>query len=203
MTTNPKAVSKSMTSEHIKRALGLIPHPEGGYFRETYRSGSTPMKSKGSTDEAGVVIDTERVGRQRNLLTSIYWMPTTDSPIAWWCSNLSDHMHYYQLGAPLTYHLLDEHGRYSQHVLGPVLDQGQVLQLMVPGGCWKAAELEAGPFTLIGEAVAPGFDFRDFSWMTDNDWTQGLGNHASPVLRKLKRLLKPSQRRDFERHYGE
>jgi uncharacterized protein len=194
-------MTKPTTPDCIIRSLGLIPHPEGGYFRETYRSGAAPMASKGSTDPSGSLISPRDKRGSRNLLTSIYWMPTRESPIAWWCNNLSDHIHYYHLGDPLTYHLLDEDGRYTRHVLGPDLDRGQLLQLVVPSNCWKAAELEAGEFTLLAEAVAPGFDFGDFSWVTAERLQQRMGENARTPPYALSRWLKPDQSRDFERYY--
>jgi hypothetical protein len=65
--------------------LNLIPHPEGGFFREVYRSGSTPMASKGATDETGTVMTTGRDPPPRNVMTSIYWLLNQDSPNGWWC----------------------------------------------------------------------------------------------------------------------
>lgn len=80
--------------EDVIKLLGLIPHPDHGYFRETYRSGATPMASRGQTDPAGDLIPihsikgpseqywqqqgkpSEHAGAQRNILTSIYFMVT-------------------------------------------------------------------------------------------------------------------------------
>lgn len=185
-------MSPSVSS--LIRALGLVEHPEGGYFRETYRSGAEPMASRGSTDAAGLVIDTH-LG-QRNLLTSILWMPTAESPIGWLCRNESDHVHYYQLGAAVTYRVLHPSGRFEIVRVGPDVEAGDVLQLVVPRGAYKAAELTQGEFGLVGEAVGPGFDFRDFWWVREE---QLMG---SPHFDELRRFIKPDQRRDFEKFYG-
>jgi Cupin superfamily (DUF985) len=80
------------TAAELVELLGLIPHPEGGYFLETFRSGSVPMTSRGQTDLAVSNADclVTTTGRNearpdqsplRNALTSIYWLPTVDSPI--------------------------------------------------------------------------------------------------------------------------
>jgi predicted cupin superfamily sugar epimerase len=89
--------------------------------------------------------------------------------------NCSDHVHYYQGGKPFRYYLLDPStGEFSTTVLGPELYKGQKLQLPVKGGLFKCGKIEDGEeessfdhdYTLIAEAVAPGFDFHDFTWIT-------------------------------------
>ena len=99
-----------------------------------------------------------REGGQRNVLTSIYYCLTTDSPRQWWAHNMSDHIHYWHGGGSLTYHVVHPDGRYERHVLGPRADRGETMQLTVRGGSFKCAHLEAGcgDFVLLGEAVAPG-----------------------------------------------
>jgi hypothetical protein len=71
-----------MSAQQYVDALGLIAHPEGGYFRETFRAGSAPMSTKGKTDESADLMPTpSRAGGVRNPLTSIYYMLTTgDEP---------------------------------------------------------------------------------------------------------------------------
>lgn len=178
--------------EHLK----LIPHPEGGYFREVFRSGSAPMITRGATDPDGRLMQTE-VG-PRNVLTSIYWMVTRESPIGWLCINGSDHVHYHHAGDAVTYHVISPEGQLSTHRLGPNVAQGEVMQLVVPGGYIKAAELVDGSFGLIGEAVAPGFDFRDFTFISGDELHARFPAHAA-----LERFVKPDRRRDFERYYDE
>jgi predicted cupin superfamily sugar epimerase len=70
-------------------------------------------------------------------------------------------MHYFHLGSPITYLILTPEGELTKVKLGVNIKCGETPQLLVPGGCWKAAFLEAGEFGLLGEAVAPGFDYRD------------------------------------------
>ncbi len=174
-----------MNQKEIIEQLELIPHPEGGYFREVYRSGAEPMRSKGATDEDGAVFKFDD-GDQRNLLTSIYWMLTEQSPIGWWCKNQSDHVHYHHLGATIEYLVIDENGAMCKHQLGADIRNGDVPQLVVPGGCWKTALKKKGEFALIGEAVAPGFDFRDFQFATSKVFKQLFPerfNELSPYIK--------------------
>lgn len=136
-----------MNKHDLIQQLSLVEHIEGGYFTETHRS-----------DE---LISSEREGNQRNLFTSIYYLLTDDRPINHFNKNKSDIMHYFQAGSAITFLLLDPEGKLTKVKLGLNFSQGETAQLLVPGGYWKAAVLETGEFGLIGEAVAPGFDYRD------------------------------------------
>lgn len=136
-----------MNKQDIIKHLSLVEHTEGGYFVESYRSSAN--------------ISTAREGSDRSILTSIYYLLTDDRPIDHWHRNQSDIMHYFQAGSAITYLLLSPDGELNKIKLGLNFAQGEVAQLLVPGGYWKAAVLEAGEFGLLGESVAPGFDYRD------------------------------------------
>lgn len=184
----------SPSVEELIEHLQLIPHPEGGYFREVFRSGSAPMVTRGATDPDGRVMDTS-VG-PRNILTSIYWMVTRASPIGWLCINGSDHIHYHHAGESVTYHVISPEGQLRTHRLGADVARGEVMQLVVPGGYVKAAELTQGAYGLLGEAVAPGFDFQDFTFISEDELRSRFPQHLA-----LLRFVKPDRRRDFERYY--
>jgi predicted cupin superfamily sugar epimerase len=141
-----------MNKQQLIDSLSLVEHVEGGYFAETHRSAET--------------ISTIREGSDRAVLTSIYYLLTDDRPIDHFHKNQSDILHYFHLGSPITYLLLHPDGRLDRVQMGSDPNLGHVLQLLVPGGCWKAAVLERGEFGLIGEAVAPGFDYRDMELAT-------------------------------------
>ncbi|XP_065913922.1 uncharacterized protein [Dysidea avara] len=203
----------SGTSEMLINKLGLIAHPEGGFFLETHRSGSgRPMTVRGETDlnvpEQDLVM-TNRTGQRqdrdgrRNALTSIYWMPTGDSPILNLSINLSDHVHYYHGGVPFEFIFFDPtSGELSRVVLGGDVMGGQVFQLPVKGGTWKCGhmivpesadeESKKDMYTLIGEAVAPGFDFHDFTWVT----AELIHKIAPQYWNALKSFLHDTKRTD-------
>lgn len=135
-----------MNKELIIKELGLSLHPkEGGYFKRTYESSLNA--AFGSS--------------QRRLLTSIYYLLTDDEPIGFLHKNKSDIIHYYHLGSSVRYLLLDDEGKLEEKILGPNLDRGEELQLLVPGGFWKASRIMGGEFALISEAVSPGFEYED------------------------------------------
>lgn len=171
-------------------ALNLIPHPEGGFFVETYRSGCEPMSTMGQTGlecenpDVNLVVASGRAqnradnDERRNALTSIYWVPTVKSPRLLLAYNGSDHVHYYQGGKPFKYSLFDpKSGEFTQITLGDDLHKGQKPQICVKGGLWKCGILlhddddennsNDYEYCLIGEAVSPGFDFHDFNWVTE------------------------------------
>ena len=133
--------------------LQLEPHPEGGYYRETYRSlGSYPFGA-----------DT-RFGTPRSWATAIYYLLKGQER-----SKLhrihSDEIWFYHTGSPLQVHLFPEHGEPSYFTLGVQAREGHTLQETVPAGCRFGACLEAPEeenFSLVSCVVAPGFDFRDF-----------------------------------------
>ncbi len=141
-----------MNKAEIIKSLGLVEHIEGGYFSETYRS--------------KINLTTARMGKERSILTSIYYLLTDDRPVNHFNRNQSDILHYFQAGSPITYLLLSPEGELQKTKLGLGFDRGETAQLLVPGGYWKAAILESGEYGLLGESVAPGFDYRDMDLAT-------------------------------------
>jgi predicted cupin superfamily sugar epimerase len=128
--------------------LSLIQHVEGGYFSEIYRS--------------SFMIETDRQNNQRSILTSIYYMLTNDRPIGYFHKNKSDIVHYFHHGSPLTYWIISPDGKLEKIKLGHDINNNQQLQLIIKAGYWKATMLEEGEYGLIGEAVAPGFEYHDW-----------------------------------------
>ena len=147
-----------MNKHDLIQGLSLQMHPEGGYYSEIYRS--------------SITIATDRVGQERSAMTSIYYLLTDDRPIDHFHINKSDIMHYFHGGHPVTYLLIPPDGTLQMRTLGMNLANGETPQLLVPAGYWKAAVLEAGEFGLLGESVAPGFDFRDMELARPEDFRQ-------------------------------
>jgi len=138
-----------MNAARLIELLALQPHPlEGGYFRRTFQSPHT-------------YIDPDRRQRQRHCATSIFYLLSEDQPIGYLHRNKSDILHCYQLGAATQYFLINGNGQLQTVVLGPDIEHGQQLQLLVPGGVWKASRLIGDAFSLISELVVPGFDYAD------------------------------------------
>jgi len=133
---------KNLTAEDLIRICALRPHPEGGFYRETYRSAA-------------------RSG-DRNCCTAIYFLLPAGAKSRLHRLNSDEIWHHY-LGGPVTIAQLFPDGQEERVVLGPDILSGQVQQHVVPAGCWFGAWLEPGSkFSFVGCTVAPGFDFEDF-----------------------------------------
>lgn len=138
--------------EAIIKRLELEPHPEGGYFRETYRSA-------GEIDASGLG---SGFSGKRNYSTCIYFLLTSDSFSAFHRINQDEIWHFYD-GSPIRLHTISESGEHKTFVIGRNIHLGEVLQLIVPAGDWFAAEvMDNDSFSLVGCTVSPGFSFEDF-----------------------------------------
>jgi len=144
----------------IIRRLGLVPHPEGGYYRETFRS--------------AVVLDLPD-GRRRPASTAIHFLLPPGAWSAWHRIAADEVWHHYDGGA-LTLHLLG-HGSHRLDRENP--------QIVVPAGRWQAAEPGAEA-VLCGCTVAPGFDFADFELATES----GLMAEFPGQEKLIRRLLR-------------
>jgi uncharacterized protein len=145
-----------MTAADLVRELGLQSHPEGGYFRETYRAAESI--------EADAL--PRRFGGERSISTAIYFLLEAGQ-----CSRLhrikADEVWHFYAGDPLTVVEIDATGLRTTR-LGGDFGSGAVYQHVVPAGAWFGATLAEGGrfapsgFALVGCTVAPGFDFADF-----------------------------------------
>lgn len=146
------------------------------------------MESRGQTDERGVTCSAlVRAGPDcnalsttavRNKITSIYYMLTSDSPLQVFVCNESDIVHYWHSGGRLEYVVVHETGRVERQVLGPKVQEGDTLQVSVAGHAYKAARLIEGDYVLLGESVAPGFDYSDVSMVSADQLRARLGDTA-------------------------
>jgi uncharacterized protein len=140
------------TPEYWIKKLGLQKHPEGGYFKEVYRSEeSIPVHSLH-----------ERYSGDRNHSTSIYFLITSSEFSAFHRIKSDETWHFYS-GSSLTLHMIDGKGKYSSVKLGTNPDSGELFQFTIPYGVWFAAEVnKPGSYALVGCTVAPGFYYDDF-----------------------------------------
>jgi len=140
------------TIQNIIKTLQLKPHPEGGYFRETYRSSGEITRDNLGSKYSG----------NRNYSTSIFYLLTSDTFSAFHSILQDETWHFYN-GSPLYLHMISPEGVYSKVVIGCNMMEGQVPQYIVPGGSWFAARvIDSNAFSLLGCTVAPGFNFDDF-----------------------------------------
>ena len=154
--------------------LALEPHPEGGYFKEVYRSAAQIGECCLGSDRGG----------SRSVSTAIYYLLSTGEFSA--CHRLrSDEIWHHYAGGSLTVHVIDQAGSHRALGLGLDLDAGQAPQVMVPVGTWFGAVVDdASSFCLVGCTVAPGFDFRDFE-LADRAKLVGLYPQHRGVIERL------------------
>ena len=139
---------KSLSADQVISALGLVPHPEGGFFRETFRA------------PASVVAPFAQSLRAAS--TAIYFLLRSGDFSAFHRVQSDEVWHHY-LGATLELHTIDVNGGYERIELGPNLLNGEVPQWVVPANRLQGARVIGDGFGLFGCTVAPGFDFADFS----------------------------------------
>ncbi|MEO9900298.1 cupin domain-containing protein [Nisaea sp.] len=132
----------------IVAKLGMQPHPEGGYYAETWRD---------APDDGS-----------RGTMTQIYYLLPVGEVSAWHRVTDATEIWHHYAGAPLVLTLSPNGHDAEAHHLGPDVLAGQKPQVVVPEGWWQAAE-SLGEWTLVGCTVAPAFDFSGFE-MAPPDW---------------------------------
>ncbi len=125
----------------IIRRLDLAPHPEGGFYRETFRDPAQDANGRAAS-------------------TLIYFLLPAGIVSAWHRVDAVETWHFYA-GAPLRLSLWNGEGPVATHLLGADLFSGEHPQCVVPKECWQSAE-SLGAWTLVGCGVAPGFTFSGF-----------------------------------------
>lgn len=128
----------------------LLPHPEGGYYKETYRSSELiPLNSL-----------PERFIGERNFSTAIYFLLVENAFSAFHRIQSDECWHFYT-GDSVDIHVLHPNGNYELIKLGNNIEIGEQYQAVVPAGAWFASKTN-GNYSLVGCTVSPGFDFADF-----------------------------------------
>ena len=149
----------------IVSALSMQPHPEGGYYSEVYRS---PI---------------EIPGKERQLMTSIYFLLTSDN-----VSNFhrikSDELWFHHAGSPITVHILNQDKRHIKINVGSDVLNGEQPQALVKGGeiFGSSVDIE-NSYALVSCVVAPGFDFQDFELFNRAELIEQFPNHEEIITR--------------------
>ena len=132
--------------------LRLEPHPEGGYFRQTYRSELVIAREALPAGFTG----------KRAASTAIYFLLEGRNFSAFHRLRSDEVWHFYA-GGPLIVQVIEPSGEHSSILLGNDPDAGEALQAVVSAGCWFASHVaDWKTFAVVGCTVAPGFDFEDF-----------------------------------------
>lgn len=136
-----------ISADEIIEKLEMTPHPEGGYFKEIYRSED--------------IVFSEKAEDKRSAVTDIYFL-LKKGEVSRFHKVLHDEIWNFYLGSPLR--LLDFYDdKMNEIILG---DENLNFKFTIKSNHWQAAE-STGEFSLVGCTVAPGFDFKDFSFIED------------------------------------
>lgn len=159
-------------AEQIIQHLQLQPHPEGGYYKEIYRSNLSIPESALPEGFEGA----------RNCCTGIYFMLTADTFSAFHRIKQDEIWHFYQ-GTTIELHMISPKGEHTLVKVGHDFINGEVPQAVVPAGYWFAAEVVGGEFALVGCTVSPGFDFQDFELADREGLTSFFLKHEELIRR--------------------
>lgn len=164
------------TADELAQQLQLLPHPEGGYYKEVYRSaGIIPQAVLGGTFSG-----------ERNYCTGIYFMLTGSNFSAFHRIKSDELWHFYD-GDSCEVSVIHLNGQLEVIRLGRNIVAGEVYQAVVPAGAWFASRCtNADGFTLTGCTVSPGFDFADFEMAEREVLLQQYPQHKT-VIEKLTR----------------
>lgn len=176
--SNPHGFDSRMKrdAKYWIQKLSLQPHPEGGFYRQTYR--------------ADLILPQQalppRFTGPRAASTAIYFLLQGENFSAFHRLRSDELWHFY-VGAPLVVHLIGESGNYSKILLGSDPEAGEELQPVVKAGCWFASQVGDGEsFALVGCTVAPGFEFADFELAKREELTKRYPRHRE-LIEKLTR----------------
>ena len=136
--------------EYWIEKLGLLPHPEGGFYKEVYRSDETI---------SGLP---SRYQSQRSFGTSIYFLLGSEDKSAFHRLQ-SDEIWFYHSGSSVKIHIIHPDGTREDKIVGADIESGQQLQVLIPKGTWFAAKVMLPDnYVLVSCTVCPGFEFADF-----------------------------------------
>ncbi len=157
--------------ERIVALLGLEPHPEGGFFRETFRSARTLTWN----------------GGDRSASTAIYFLLPSGAFSAFHRIHGADEAWHHYGGAPVEIHTLTADGVHQVAILGGDFERGQRPQVLVPADALQAAINPGERPALCGCTVTPGFDFADFVMPTRAELAARFPRHRALI----ERLTRP------------
>ena len=166
-----------MTVETLVKELDLLPHPEGGFYKETYRSEGKITQSYLSPNFKG----------DRNMATGIYFLIEKNNFSALHKIKSDETWHFYY-GDALEVIEINEQGHLTITKIGSNLSNGETFQYTVKANTWFGSRVsEGGHFSLVGCTVYPGFDFNDFE-LANRDVLINLFPKHENIITELTRV---------------
>lgn len=161
-----------MTVETLVKELDLLPHPEGGYYKETYRSEGKVAQTCLPSDFKGA----------RNMATAIYFLIDKGNFSALHKIKSDETWHFYY-GDALEVIEINEQGILTITQLGTNILEGETFQYTVKANTWFGSRVsENGSFSLVGCTVYPGFDFNDFKLANREDLINLFPKHKNIIV---------------------
>jgi uncharacterized protein len=165
-----------ITPQQLIQQFNLQPHPEGGWYKETYKS--TELLPEAALPQ--------RFSGDRSFSTAIYFLLEQGNFSAFHKIKSDECWHFYT-GEPLIVYIINQQGTLNIIELGNDINNGHVFQYVVPANCWFASRpAAASNFCFVGCTVAPGFDFEDFE-LADADELSKLYPQHRDIIQELCR----------------
>ncbi len=157
------------STQEIIQHFDLIPHFEGGYYKETYRSSDRVLVSHLPARFASPLSCPPEPHPDRNICTGVLYLLSHGQRSKLHRIKADEMWHYYLGTAPLYLVMLTDGGELSVVTMGSQICKGEHLQFVVPGGVWFGAFMTLGSvndafYALVGCTVSPGFDLNDFEF---------------------------------------
>ncbi len=179
---NEKRIMLEKAKYYIEK-LQLLPHPEGGYYREIYRAGEMILAEHLPGNFMG----------NRNISTAIYFLLHRNDFSAFHKLKSDEFWHFYD-GSAIKISLFDEDGKFSEIFLGKNITEGEKFQIVIKKNCWFAAELvDKNSFALVGCTVSSGFDFQDFEIADCKELIKKFPFYEDKIKRLSKKPNKPAE----------
>lgn len=169
--------STQVQIEVLVNHYNLMPHPEGGFYRQTYVAAEyIPQAALPS-----------RFDSTRPFSTAIYFLLPHGNFSAFHRIKSDEVWHFYK-GCPLNIHVIHPNGDYALMKLGNNFGRNESYQLVVPANAWFASEpmSSEGEYALVGCTVSPGFDFADFDLADARMLVEQYPNHEQ-LIKRLSR----------------
>jgi predicted cupin superfamily sugar epimerase len=165
-----------LSHQQLIQQYNLLPHPEGGWYKQTYKS----------AEYISAAALPERFGGDRPFSTAIYFLLEKGNYSAFHRIKSDECWHFYR-GDPLEIIVLQPNGELAVTTLGHDITKGHLFQYVVPAGCWFASRPAPGSqYCFVGCTVAPGFDFADFEMANGEQLASEFPQHNN-LIRELCR----------------
>lgn len=169
-------MNEMIAPKKLIEKYNLAPHPEGGYFKENYRSLEIIPKS----------VLPRRFNGDRSYSTAIYFLLEKENFSGFHKISSDECWHFYA-GSTLLIYVIHLNGKLETIKLGADCMNGEHFQAVVPAECWFASEPAPGTaFSFVGCTVAPGFDFSDFEMAKRDELSKQFPQHK-PLISRLCR----------------